>query len=262
MFVGDGEQAASVARLVTTDGPVKDHHGIRSVRPRIPFLGVRQIQPFQRGHGGFFLTDQSLSFQSIPHLLIDLVNLRPALRDDHGGMIRLHQFQKTLCELLLLVGKGAGDDGILLVQPVKGLSQLPGLRFADRQPVLFQPLPFRLSFRLVGILAANAGQFGIFQPGVFFDGPECVGSFHGPMLVGVAGENHPALVFLHQPEQFQHLLAADLPGLVHHDHRAARQRTTSQKCADCLCADEPVPLQIHHLLALWGEDLNCLAASL
>jgi len=74
MFVRDNEQSASVAGLVATDGPVEHHHGIRSVRPHIPFLGGRQIQPFQRGHDGFFLTNQSLSFQSIPHPLIDLVN--------------------------------------------------------------------------------------------------------------------------------------------------------------------------------------------
>ena len=60
--------------VIATDGPVEHHHGIRSVRPHIPFLGGRQIQPFQRGHDGFFLTNQSLSFQSIPHPLIDLVN--------------------------------------------------------------------------------------------------------------------------------------------------------------------------------------------
>ena len=128
-------------------------------------------------------------------MLIDLVNLRPALRDDHGGMIRFHQFQKMFCELLLLIRKGAGDDGILLVQPVKGLRQLPGLRFARPRAGIVPAISVPPEFSPRRDFDGECWSVRHIPDPNIFRWPAVRRCFDGPMLVRVAGENDPALDF-------------------------------------------------------------------
>ncbi len=76
------------------------------------------------------------------------------------------------------------------------------------------------------------------------------------MLARVAGENYPAFVGLNPVKEGVHLLAADLPGLIHKDDCPTRQVTAREKGADGFDVLQTVFLQVHHLLSLRRDDLN------
>src|SRR6266567_7666479 len=116
------------------------------------------------------------------------------------------------CELLLLVRERARDDCMLPVQAVEGLSEFPGSRFAHREFVLFEPLPIGSGFRRVGILTAYVRQFGISQARISFNRAQGVGGFDGAMLSRISGENDPSFVLFDVSQEFEHLLAPNLPG--------------------------------------------------
>ncbi len=105
-------------------------------------------------------------------------------------------------------------------------------------------------------MPANVRQFGGLEARVLFYGPERVGCLDGSVLARVTGENDPAAVPFDERQQFQHLFAADLSGLVHQDNRVTSHGTAREKGTDCFGAGEPVSFQVSHLLTLWSEHLN------
>src|ERR1035438_7324916 len=80
------------------------------------------------------------------------------------------------------------------------------------------------------------------------------------MLARVAGQNDTALIGLNVIQQLQHLLAADLSGLVHKDDRATPHGTMREKSTDRFRAGEAVMFQIGDLLALRREDMDDLTS--
>src|ERR1035438_9191240 len=80
------------------------------------------------------------------------------------------------------------------------------------------------------------------------------------MLMRVAGQDDASLIDLNVIKQLQHLLAADLSGLVHKDDRAAPHGTVREKSTDRFRAGEAIALQIGDLLALRREDVNGLTS--
>jgi hypothetical protein len=71
-----------------------------------------------------------------------------------------------------------------------------------------------------------------FTPAVPLDGEQRVRRLNRPMLPRVAGKDYAGIPFLCQPQQFEHLPSADLPGFVHDDDRAFGEFALGQKVGD------------------------------
>src|ERR1039457_1759328 len=80
------------------------------------------------------------------------------------------------------------------------------------------------------------------------------------MLMRVAGQDDAALICLNVIQQLQHLLPADLSGLVHDDDRAPPHGTMREKSTDRFRAGEAIMFQIGDLLALRCEDMDNLTS--
>jgi len=177
-------------------------------------LRVRQIQPLQSRDRRFSFADLLLCFQSEPDLLIDLVDSTSFVRRPRF-IFTFDQFKKLFSKFFLLIGQRAGNDCALFIQPVKGRGEFTLLRFIYGQFVLLQPLPVPLEFCRIGILAADARQFGASESRIHFNRAQGVRCLDRLMLVCVAGEDDPAIVLFNECEQPQHLFAANLSSFVH-----------------------------------------------
>src|SRR5476651_843127 len=80
------------------------------------------------------------------------------------------------------------------------------------------------------------------------------------MLMRVAGQDDAPLIDLNVIKQLQHLLPADLSGLVHDDDRATPHGLLREKSTDGLRASKAIALQISNLLSLRREDMNDLTS--
>src|SRR5580658_1192345 len=76
------------------------------------------------------------------------------------------------------------------------------------------------------------------------------------MLPGVAREDDPTAIRLNQFQEFEHLLCADLTGLIHQHDRAAWHSLPCQKFTNRLRFLKSRFGQINRLLALRSHDQN------
>jgi hypothetical protein len=143
------------------------------------------------------------------------VNFRPALRDDHGGLLIFEKFKKVFGQFLLLIRQGARNDCIVIIQPVKRCAEFALLRFIDGELVLFQPLPFSFCPGRTRVLTADVCQFSASESRIHFNRPQGVRRLDRSVLVCVAREDDAAIALFDEREQLQHLLSADLTGFIH-----------------------------------------------
>ena len=74
------------------------------------------------------------------------------------------------------------------------------------------------------------------------------------MLAGIARQDHPALVGLHQAQELVHLPSTDLSGFIDQYHAASGEDSARQKSTDSLCTTKAVLFKVHDLLPLRGDD--------
>src|SRR5664280_2518995 len=98
---------------------IKHENGFVSMEPWVTFLSVCQIDRFERCDCMLFVAQLMTGLECRPHMIIDLVNFRPGLRNDHNRVSRASEVDITLREFVLLVERRTHDDCRLLVQTIK-----------------------------------------------------------------------------------------------------------------------------------------------
>ena len=93
-------------------------------------------------------------------------------------------------------------------------------------------LPFIHGLTACRVLPADVVQFNGPDTGMPLDGQQRIRCLDRPMLARVARQNQPRIPLAHQPDQFQHLPSANLPGLVHDDGGTFGQFAFHQKTGD------------------------------
>jgi hypothetical protein len=73
------------------------------------------------------------------------------------------------------------------------------------------------------------------------------------MLPGVTGQNHAGILVTGEAQEFKHLPATNLSGLVHDNQRASNNLPLEQKICDGRWRRKAGFFHIHDLLALWRE---------
>ena len=79
------------------------------------------------------------------------------------------------------------------------------------------------------VLPPDLVQLDGLHSGMAFDGKQSIRSLNRPMLAGVARQNQPRIPLSHEPDQFKHLLSANLTSLIHDNGGAFGQFTFGQK---------------------------------
>ena len=120
-------------------------------------------------------------------------------------------------------------------------------------PILLDMLAFVHGLTACRVLPADVVQFDRPDAGMSFDGQQRIRSLDRPMLARVARQNQPRIPLAHQPDQFQHLPPANLPGLVHDDGAPSASSRLIRKLATVAGDGNPALLHVHDLLTLRRE---------